>query len=67
MEQAVVQMSNIITTCINELNSLKKNIDLKELYNNDYYIYPNYEKFMGKYMLKSFIKTQDIFEIFRNY
>ena len=67
MEQAVIQISIIITSCVDELNSLKKNIDLKELYNYDNgYTYPKYEKFMAEYMLKSFLKTQDIFEIFRN-
>ena len=65
LEQAIVQMSLIITGCIDELNSLKKIKNLTYLYyaNSSYY---NYEIFMGYYMLESFLLTQNAFEVFRN-
>ena len=65
MEQAIVQMSIIITSCVDELKSLKENTTLNELYDrkNNYY---NYETFVGEFMLESFLLTQKIFEVFRN-
>ena len=65
MEQAIVQMSIIITSCVDELKSLKENTSLNELYDrkNNYF---NYETFVGEFMLESFLQTQKIFEVFRN-
>ena len=65
MEQAIVQMSIIITSCVDELHSLKEKTTILDLYNttNNYF---SYEIFVGEFMLESFLKTQTIFEIFRN-
>jgi len=63
MEQSIVQMDIIITNCIDELNSLKYNNTLYNIYNESNFF--NYEIFVGHFMLFSFIKTQDIFESFR--
>ena len=65
MEQSIIQMNVILTSCIDEINSLKRGNNLTYLYNteNDYV---NYEIFVGEFMLISFLKTQEIFEIFRN-
>ena len=50
MEQAIVQMSIIITSCVDELNSLKDNATLVDIYgrNTNYF---NYEIFVGEFML----------------
>ena len=55
----------MITNVIDELNSLKKEKNLKDIYsgNSSYF---NYEMFMGYYMLESFLLTQTIFDDFRN-
>ena len=65
LEQAIIQMSIMITNVIDELNSLKKEKNLKDIYsgNSSYF---NYEMFMGYYMLESFLLTQTIFDDFRN-
>ena len=63
MDQAIVQMSIIITNCIDELNSLKHNNTLLNIYTES--IFFDYEIFVGHFMLFSFIKTQEIFESFR--
>ena len=63
MEQAIVQMSIIITNCIDELNSLKYNNTLLNIYTESNFF--DYEIFVGHFMLISFIKTQEIFESFR--
>jgi len=63
MEQAIVQMDIIITNCIDELNSLKYNNTLYNIYNESNFF--NYEIFVGHFMLFSFIRTQDIFDSFR--
>ena len=65
MEQSIVQMSIIITSCVDELNSLKDNATLVDIYkrNTNYF---SYETFVGEFMLESFLKIQDIFEIFRD-
>ena len=65
MEQAIIQMSVIITTCIDELNSVKKSENISFLFSNEN-DYSNYEIFVGQFMLKSFLETQKIFNIFRN-
>lgn len=64
MEQAIVQMGVIITNCIDELNSLKQNNTLYDIYPDS--IFFQYEIFVGHFMLMSFIKTQDIFNSFRS-
>ena len=64
-EQAIIQMSVIITSCIDEINSLKNNNkNLNELYFRDSN-YFGYEMFVGEFLLESFLKTQNIFEVFR--
>jgi len=65
LEQSISQMSIIITNCINELNGLKENKTMNELLSGDN-DYAKFETFVGIFMLKSFLKTQDIFKVFRN-
>ena len=66
LEQAIVQMNLIITNCIDEFESLKKNNkSLETLYYKNT-SYANYEFFIGYYMLESFLITQKAFEIFRS-
>ena len=66
MEQAIIQMGVIITNVIDELNTLKDYNTFNEI-NNINSTYFEYELFMGKYMLFSFFKTHEIFEILRNH
>jgi len=65
LEQAISQMSIIIINCISELNGLKENKTMNELHygDNDY---AKFETFISIFMLKAFLKTQDIFKVFRN-
>ena len=65
IEQATVQMSIILSNCIDELVSLKKYNNFNNIFlsNTSYY---NYEIFMGYYMYNSFILTQTTFKDFRN-
>ena len=65
LEQSITQMSIIIANAINELNTLKENRTMNELFygNNDY---AKYEVFIGIFMLKAFLKSQEIFIVFRN-
>ena len=65
MEQAIIQMDIIITTVIDELNTLKEHKTISDLIHQNS-TYSDYELFMGKYMLLTFLKTHEIFEIFRN-
>ena len=65
LDQAIVQMGIILTSIIDELNSLKNNKNLYDIYTGNS-SYNNYEIFMGEIMLQSFFKTQSIFEIFIN-
>jgi len=65
LEQAISQLSIIITNCINEINGLKENKTMNELHYKDN-VYSKYEAFVGIFMLKAFLKTQDIFRVFRN-
>ena len=65
LEQAISQMSIIITNCINEINGLKENKTINELFSENS-VYSKYEAFVGIFMLKAFLKTQDIFRVFRN-
>ena len=64
MEQAIIQMSIMITSCVDELNSLKDNSTLEMIYdrNTNYF---SYEIFVGEFLLESFLKTQNIFENLR--
>ena len=64
MEQAIVQMNIIITSSVDEINSLKENKTLYDLYLRNS-IYSDYEILVGEFMLESFLKTQNIFEILR--
>ena len=65
LAQAIVQMGLIITSCIDELNGLRNNTNLTDLYNMKS-SYSNYEMFVGYYMLEAFLLTQKAFEVFRN-
>jgi len=65
LEQAISQMSIIIANCINELNTLKGNKTVKNFLAEDNN-FSNYGVFMGLFMLKAFIKTQEIFKVFMN-
>ena len=65
LEQAFSQLSIIITNCINEINGLKENKTMNELYSIDN-VYSKYEAFVGIFMLKAFLKTQNIFRVFRD-
>ena len=65
LEQTIVQMGIILTSCVEELNTLKGNKTFKEIYSFNS-AYANYEIFMGYYMVEYFLLTQDIFEAFRN-
>ena len=64
-EQAIVQISTIITNVIDELNSLNENKTLKDIYNKTS-IFVEYDIFMEYYMYKAFIVTKDIFARFKN-
>ena len=64
MEQALVQMSVMITSCVDELNSLKDNSTLEKIYDRSTN-YFSYEIFVGEFLLESFLKTQNIFENLR--
>ena len=63
-EQAIVQISSIITSVIDELKSLKENKTLDDLYNNSY-VFEGYELFMEYYMFRAYLTTQNIFKEFR--
>jgi hypothetical protein len=65
MEQAIIQMGIILTSVIDELNSLKEYKTLKEtlMPNNSF---SDYEMFVGRFMIFSYLTTQEIFEVFRN-
>jgi hypothetical protein len=65
IEQAIIQMGIIITSVIDELNSLKESKTLKEILlpSNSF---SDYETFVGRFMLFSYLETQEIFEVFRN-
>jgi hypothetical protein len=65
MEQAVIQMGIIITSVIDDLNSFKEYKSLYEIMSLDS-TFSSYEVFMNEFMLLSFLKTQDIFNVFRN-
>ena len=64
LEQSIIQLGIILNSCIEELNTLKTNNTLKELYSSNS-TFASYELFIGYYMLESFIITQDIFSTFR--
>ena len=65
LEQSIVHLNNIITTIINDLNALKQNKTLDDIYQENT-IFSDYEVFMEYYMLIAFLKTQEIFDSFKN-
>jgi len=65
MEQAIIQMGIIITSVIDELNSLKEYKALQEILMSNT-SFSDYETFVGRFMLFSYFRTQEIFEVFRN-
>ena len=62
LEQAISQMSIIITNCINELNRLKENKNLNELYSEDS-VYSKYETFI---VLSMFLCYQVLYILYMN-
>ena len=65
IEQAVVQMGIIITSILDELNSVKDIPSLETLFiNSESFL--SYETFMGKFLLKAFWETHKIIDVFRN-
>ena len=65
MEQSITQMSVIINTVIDELNSLKNgNKEFEELIDPSS-SFSQYELFVEYYLFKSYMKTVDIFHDFR--
>ena len=65
LEQSMVHLSNIISSIIDELNGLKIDKTLNDIYNENT-LYSEYEVFMEYYMFLAFLKTQKIFETFMN-
>ena len=65
IEQAVVQMGIVITSCLDELNSIKTTEDLKDLFSKSESLI-SYEAFMSKFFLNAFWVTQDIIDEFRS-
>ena len=64
-EQSVVHINDIITNVIDELNSLKENKNLYEIY-EDSTLTSQYEVFMEYYMIVAFFKTQNMFQNFKS-
>ena len=64
-EQAIVQLSSIITNILDDLNSLKETKTISDIY-KEHSTYFGYDLFMEYYMYKSFLITKDIFEEFKN-
>ena len=64
IEQSIVQMGIIITSCLDELSSIKDLNSLKRLFNSSD-SYSSYEIFMSKFLLRAFWKTHEILDVFR--
>ena len=64
IEQSIVQMGIVITSCLDELSGVKNIKSLQENLHRST-SYQDYETFMGKFLLKAFMETNDIFEVFR--
>ena len=65
MEQSITQMTVILNTVIDELNSLNTNKKtLEELIDNSS-SFSQYELFIEFYLFKAYMKTVEIFQIFR--
>ena len=64
IEQAVVQMGIVITSCLDELNSIKSINDLKVRFSKSESL-KDYEAFMSKFFLNAFWVTQNIIDEFR--
>ena len=65
IEQAVVEMSVVITRVLDELISVKSKQELKNVFGKSE-SYNNYEAFMGKYFTLAFTETHNIFTICRS-
>ena len=64
IEQSIVQMGVIISSCLDQLNSVKTIDDFKKLIaESDSFL--SYETFMGKFLPKAFWKTHELIDIFR--
>ena len=64
IEQSVVQMGIVITSCLDELSSIKDLNNLKLIFNGSE-SYSSYELFMSKYLLRAFWRTHEILDVFR--
>ncbi len=65
MEQSITQMSVVINTVIDELNSLKDGTKFFEDIIDTSSSFSQYELFVEYYLFKSYMKTVDIFHDFR--
>ena len=65
IEQAIVQMGIVITSCLDELNSIKDEESMKKVFNESV-SFQSYEAFMSKFLLNAFWETHKIIDIFRN-
>ena len=65
IEQSIVQMGIIITSCLDELSWVNNINSLLTVFKQST-SYQDYETFMGKFLMKSFWETQKIFEVFRD-
>ena len=65
MEQSITQMSVVINTVIDELNSLKDGTKFFEDIIDTSSSFSQYELFVEYYLFKSYMKTVDIFQDFR--
>ena len=64
IEQSIVQMGVIITNCLDELSGVKNIQSLQQIFTRST-SYHDYEAFMGKFLLKAFMETNEIFEVLR--
>ena len=65
LEQTIVQINNIIiTNVLDELNSLKTYKTIYDIY-KPHSTFSDYEIFINYYLINSFLKTQNMFDVFR--
>ena len=64
IEQAVVQMGVVLSSCLEELNSIQNKEDMKQIFTKSE-SYLNYETFMGKFLFLAYIETLNLFDEFR--
>ena len=64
IEQSIVQMGIVITSCLDELSGVRNIKSLQTIFSQST-SYKDYNTFMGKFLLKAFMETNEIFEVFR--